>query len=294
MGELVRPLPRLTVVVPTWNRATVLAGCLESLVSQSLSPELFEVVVADDGSTDATGRVVTEFADRAVAIRHVAFPHDGLNSARNHGVRAATGEVIAFVDDDEVAPVTHLEAILAGLDANPDVDGIGGPYREQETPGRSRTCGRCTLGAATIHASRPDGRARALLGGNMAIRTSAFSRVGLFDEELSGRGDESEWFSRARASFLFDPDLFVWHRKDPFTLVELCKIQFTQGRGLARSAKKRGSSRNPRVVRMGRTLGHGVTRRCAHGYLSFARELGSSVEWVRLRVRRDRSAPLHH
>ena len=62
---------------------------------------------------------------------------------------------------------------------------------------------------------------RELLGGNMAIRRSAIDAAGPFDERLRGRGDETEWFARSKASFLYDPALVIRHRRDDTGLLEL-------------------------------------------------------------------------
>jgi len=94
--------PFFTVVIPTYNRAGVLGRALSSVLGQSF-PD-FELIVVDDGSTDNTKEVIFSFADKR--IRYLPLLHNqGVNTARNVGVRAARGEWVAFLDsDDEYMP----------------------------------------------------------------------------------------------------------------------------------------------------------------------------------------------
>lgn len=95
--------PRVTVVVPCLNAADTIGGQLDALARQQL-PEPWEVVVADNGSTDGTAEVVHRWADRLPGLRVVdASQRRGAGHARNRGVEAARGESVAFADaDDEV------------------------------------------------------------------------------------------------------------------------------------------------------------------------------------------------
>ena len=248
---------------------------------------MYEIVIADDGSTDSTPEVAAAYGrkSRQPHVRHVRNCHAGLNATRNAGITGSRGEFILFIDDDELVPSEHLERVVGLLAARDDVEGVGGPARDHGGA-QVRTCSRCSLGAAD-RPSPPGGVVRrALLGGNMTIRRRAFERVGLFDEDLSGRGDESEWFRRADMPFLYDPELFIWHRRDQMTLLELCRGQFRQGRALSVAAVKAGSSRPPRLSKIIRLVGHGVARHCGRGYILAARELGAAYEWLRLRWKR--------
>jgi len=120
----------------------------------------------------------------------------------------------------------------------------------------------------------------------MAIRRSAIESAGLFDEALKGRGEETEWFARAPASFLYDPALVIRHRRDDTSLLELCRRQFREGRGLARAQRARGKYYRPRPVRIVRFVGHFVRRRCGRGAVLAARELGATLGWLLLNLRR--------
>ncbi|GAA2981892.1 bifunctional glycosyltransferase/CDP-glycerol:glycerophosphate glycerophosphotransferase [Streptomyces fulvorobeus] len=107
--------PRLTVVVPLYNVEEYLGACLDSLAGQTM-PDL-EVVMVDDGSTDASGRVAREFAARDPRFRLVTQENAGLGAARNTGVMEADpeGEFLAFVDSDDIVPPGAYERMLAEL-----------------------------------------------------------------------------------------------------------------------------------------------------------------------------------
>ncbi len=105
--------PLVSVVIPTHNRAELLTASLESLARQNLSKDSFEVVVVDDGSTDATETVCRDFTTRLPLRRH-RLEQSGIAAAKNAGALAATGDVLFFFDDDDVAdPNTLLEHVRA-------------------------------------------------------------------------------------------------------------------------------------------------------------------------------------
>jgi glycosyltransferase involved in cell wall biosynthesis len=98
---------KASVVIPTYNSAELLSGCLESLCGQRLSAGMeFEVIVVDDGSTDATGAVAARFEPLLPTLRYVFLPRTADSSratARNAGVALATGEVLILFDGDQLA-----------------------------------------------------------------------------------------------------------------------------------------------------------------------------------------------
>jgi glycosyltransferase involved in cell wall biosynthesis len=110
--------PDVSVVVPTWNRAHLLAASLASLLGQD-GPS-FEVVVVDDGSTDDTVARVEALGDPRVRL--LARPHAGIAASRNAGVAAAAGTFVAFHDSDDEALPGRLRVPVAHLRAHPEVD----------------------------------------------------------------------------------------------------------------------------------------------------------------------------
>ena len=110
--------PRVSVIVPTYNRAHVLGESLASVLAER-DVDL-EVVVVDDGSTDGTAALLAGLGDRRV--RPVVRPHAGIAAARNAGLAAARAPYIAFHDSDDVALPGRLAVPLAFLGAHPEVD----------------------------------------------------------------------------------------------------------------------------------------------------------------------------
>lgn len=110
------PNPRVSVVIPTYNRAQQTLRALESVWSQSLSD--YEVIVVDDGSTDDT---VAELEKLGLRIRLIKQPNGGVSSARNRGIAESTGEFVAFLDSDDEWLPSKLATQIEFLEQQPDV-----------------------------------------------------------------------------------------------------------------------------------------------------------------------------
>jgi len=108
--------PQISVVIPTYNRATIVGKALESVFAQTLAPR--EIIVVNDGSKDNTAEVLAGYGGRIVAITQ---PNAGLSGARNTGIKAATSEWIAFLDDDDEWTPTRLATAVETIGRHPDV-----------------------------------------------------------------------------------------------------------------------------------------------------------------------------
>ncbi|HEY3319528.1 MAG TPA: glycosyltransferase [Planctomycetota bacterium] len=113
-------VPRISVVVPTFNYGRFLPEALASVFRQTLAP--CEVIVVDDGSTDNTPEVIAAYGERVVFLQQ---KNQGPSAARNEGIRRATGEWVAFLDADDVWFPTRLEMQSKCLHENPCVGLIG-------------------------------------------------------------------------------------------------------------------------------------------------------------------------
>ncbi len=117
MSTAVSPrIPRVSVVIPAYNHARFLPEALDSVLAQTFRD--FEVLVVDDGSTDATREVVAAYGNR---IRYVHQPNAGQAAARNRGIRETSGGLLAFLDADDSWFPEKLASQVAYLDTHPEV-----------------------------------------------------------------------------------------------------------------------------------------------------------------------------
>jgi cellulose synthase/poly-beta-1,6-N-acetylglucosamine synthase-like glycosyltransferase len=111
--------PLISVVMPTFNRAPLLAQSLEGLARQTLSPSEYEVVVVNDGSTDGTADVCERFASR-LQLHYASIANSGISAAKNLGLFLSQAPITLFLDDDDVADSTLLRAHLDAHDRHRD------------------------------------------------------------------------------------------------------------------------------------------------------------------------------
>jgi glycosyltransferase involved in cell wall biosynthesis len=111
---------RVSAVIPTYNRAGLVGETVASALAQTRPPA--EVVVVDDGSSDDTEQRLAAFGDR---VRYVRQDNAGVSAARNRGVREATGDLVAFLDADDVWHPRKLERQLAAFAARPELGLVG-------------------------------------------------------------------------------------------------------------------------------------------------------------------------
>src|SRR5262245_26344982 len=97
-----KPSPAVSIVVPTYNRASLLRSSLDSLAAQTFDKALYEVIVVDDGSTDDTRDVCQGFLPKMRMTYH-RIENSGIGAAKNLGVFASCGSVVLFFDDDDFA-----------------------------------------------------------------------------------------------------------------------------------------------------------------------------------------------
>ncbi len=193
--------PLLSVVIATCHRPAVLCRTLESLTPdrQQVSPDVFEVIVADDSHDDATRTVVGE---RFPQARYVKGPERGPASNRNRGAALARGEWVAFIDDD-CQPADGWARALGQQAGDAALDVIEGRIvvpDKYDSPFR-RYVENLTGGN--------------FWSGNLAVRRTVFTRLGGFDEDfLEAGGEDMEFGERIRRSGVratFCPDATVIH-----------------------------------------------------------------------------------
>jgi glycosyltransferase involved in cell wall biosynthesis len=171
--------PLISVIVPAYQAARTLKDALSSVFSQGYTP--LEILVIDDGSTDETAALAARFGPPVVCLRQ---ENAGPAAARNCGLRAARGELIAFLDADDLWPPNKLAVQVARLLEDPELDVVQGRI--------------AYLGfAAPAIALEAEGTVPGVHLGGALFRRRVFTRVGLFDPALR-RGEDQDFFLRAR------------------------------------------------------------------------------------------------
>lgn len=113
-------MPKVSVVIPTYNRAHVLLETLQSVFAQTFQD--FEIWIIDDGSVDNTREVVARFSEGRV--HYVWQKNKGESAARNYGIQASNGELVAFLDSDDLWMPEMLARVVDFLDRHPDINVI--------------------------------------------------------------------------------------------------------------------------------------------------------------------------
>ncbi len=277
------PKPLLSVVVPTRNRADYLEVALRSLTSQRLDGEV-ELLVVDDHSDDRTAEVIADTGARAVPLGGAR----GLNAARNAGVRASSADLVALVDDDVFAPDGYAASLIDGAERHPEADAFGGPIRARFEGPAPRSCGRESAPITTLDLGTNDVEAELVWGTNMALRRSAFERIGPFDEAIADGGDEEDWLRRLRqdgGTVMYIAGAGLDHRRagDDARLRSLARGAYGRGRAMRAYDRRRGTQ--PGVGHELRVLAgcgwHTLRRACPQGIVAGAHSAGRLVEAVR-------------
>jgi glycosyltransferase involved in cell wall biosynthesis len=200
--------PTFSVVIPTWNRAELVGGAIQSVLAQTFAD--FEVIVVDDGSTDRTCAVRGCVADHRVRV--LCRPHQGVGASRNAGVEAAIGKYVAFLDSDDTVSPTWLDAFAARLEDR-DADVAVAGYVKVHPDGRQTTW--------VPDSANRSGEALVprVQAGCIAIRRTLLLDAGGYDPALT-YGENTELsmrlFSRRRAPLIeIVPEPLVRIRAEP-------------------------------------------------------------------------------
>lgn len=212
-------MPKVSVIIPCYNHGRYLGEAVHSVLDQTF-PD-FEVIIVDDGSTDSTPEVARGCADSRVW--YVWQENKGLPGARNTGIRASSGEYVAFLDADDLFLPGKLEAQVCFLDEHPEVGLVVGGWIETDEQGKA-------LRMVEPWHWKPDlGLAECVLGvpvtpGTVLVRRCWLDTVKLFDERLDSNEDQDLYLR-----LVADGCRFVW-------LPELLCRRRVHGRNMSRNA----------------------------------------------------------
>lgn len=174
--------PRVSIIIPAFNAARYLPDAIASIRRQHYAP--LEVIVVDDGSTDDTEQVVSQWPD----VRYIRQENAGVSKARNAGIEAASGDLLAFLDADDLWTPDHLALLLPPLLADVNLRFVWGKSKWV----------RCVDDAAGLRELEVEHESYPLFFVMTGLyRRVAFAEAGLFDETLR-LGEDLAWFAAAR------------------------------------------------------------------------------------------------
>lgn len=178
---------RVSVLISTYNRAHLLPEALGSLLSQTRVPD--EIIIVDDGSTDDTRQVLKQYSS---PVKVIYQENQGLPKGRNTGIRAATGDLIAFLDSDDILTDSSIEVRARFLEQNPAVYAVYGAtymtnmqneilgwFRKPPLPRGNLFVETACRVVFPMH--------------SIMVRHECISRVGLFDDALPVQLDLDYW-----------------------------------------------------------------------------------------------------
>ncbi|WP_461126743.1 glycosyltransferase [Spirosoma aerophilum] len=200
-------LPKMSVVVCSYNGASTIRDTMEGLLKVDY-PD-FEVIVVNDGSTDKTAEIVSEYPFQLISTEN-----RGLSNARNTGIYAATGDIVAFIDDDAY-PDVHWLRYLAFSYLTTSHGGIGGPNLLPANDGPIATCVANAPGGP-VHVLTTDEIAEHIPGCNMSFRRDVLLEIDGLDPIYRSAGDDVDLCWRVQLTgrtIGFHPSAMVWHHR---------------------------------------------------------------------------------
>ncbi len=200
--------PKVSIVMGTYNRAHILRGAIESVLAQSFKE--WELIIADDGSTDTTPALIAEWCKRDSRITYVRSNHNrGVSKNYNSAFRIAQGEYVAMIDDDDAwQDPDKLAKQINFLDNHKDYVGCGGGVIVIDAEGRE-----------LFRYIKPETdiqiREKMLFSNQMASSTTVFrlaaaQQVGWYEEEINQAGDRDFWLKMGLIGKLYNfPEYFA-------------------------------------------------------------------------------------
>jgi len=275
----------ITLILCTYNRANSISTALESVLASILPPDLeWEVVVVDNNSTDHTRAVIEELSSRHPRrLRYLFEPKQGLSNARNAGISAAQGRVVAFTDDDVTVDPKWLQSLTQPL-LDEQCAGTAGRILlgEFRPPSWLAISGPHNLGGSLVQFDLGGQSVlldRAPFGASMAFQKSVFEEFGGFRTDLGRTGrslignEDTEFGMRLLAAglrLLYVPQAIVYHPvlKERLTKRYFRSYWFGLGRALVRQRGERRSFwKVPRVyVKEFRQRLHWMSNEDRHWY----------------------------
>lgn len=214
--------PRFSVIVPVFNGEATIGECLDALMSQDLPRREYEVIVVDDGSTDATASVVAGYD-----VTYISQSNKGPATARNLGVSNAQGDIVVFTDADCVPEANWLREMVSPLVRDSDVSAVKGAYRTRQKQFAARFAQ-----AEFEERFRLLSRRRSIDfvdSYSAAFRKTVFEEVGGFNPRYPKANNEDVELSflvaQRNHKMVFNPDAIVYHTH-PESILKYARVKF--------------------------------------------------------------------
>lgn len=207
-------MAKISVIMPAYNVAAYIGAAIESVIAQTVAD--WELIIVNDGSTDATAAVVEAFAATDPRVRLLHKDNGGISTARNHALRQAGGELLAILDGDDLWEPNYLERQVDLFERHPDIDIVTG--NGWFLGGRQHA-----MPARPWPDRRPQPTLATILGDETSIfilsimRRRVYDTIGGFDETMRSNEDYHFWLRAAVAGFRFlrnDEPLGHYRRRD--------------------------------------------------------------------------------
>lgn len=191
-----KEFPTLSVVVPCFNVEHIIERCIEALLAQDYPKDKISLIIVDDKSTDATGKIIEQYRenDQVKIIKH--FRNRGLSAARNSGIKASKSQIIGFLDSDMVVKKNWAKSMVSELSKKEVVACMGGiTLAESLIPNKlDKFLYNSTRGVLKHGENKPI-RFKWFLLNNTAVKRTVINEIGLFDESITSYGGEDTDFA---------------------------------------------------------------------------------------------------
>jgi glycosyltransferase involved in cell wall biosynthesis len=236
-----RDLPFFSIIIPTYERPSQLATCLQSLARLDYPPEKFEVIVVDDGGVQSLESVIEKFRER-LDVRLFTQKNTGPAGARNFGVEQARGKFLAFTDDDCAPSAGWLRVLSSYFDQTPDRL-IGGRTLNALSLNPYSETSQMIIEVVYAHFNANPNDACFFASNNFALPAERFREMKGFDKSFTTSEDREfcdRWLARGYG-MTYAPEATIYHAHD-LTLSALWRQHFAYGRGALRFHRARSAN----------------------------------------------------
>jgi len=258
-------MPKVSVIIPTYNRKDIVCETIDSVLSQTCKD--YEIIVVDDGSTDDTKSVLARYGDK---ILYIYQENMGLSSARNTGIRNMCGEYIALLDSDDIWFPKKLEKQIQLLEENPDIALVS--CRSEVIDSKGTHAG--SYKPSNYQSLDFNGLlvANHIVVSSVIVRKNILEDVGLFDETLRSYEDVDLWLRiLLKYKIFYSEDVLVKYRISPDALSrDMFKIYQYQIKSLKNMRKMLNDNEKIRAI----------SKRLGLGYYMIYEELKNKRKYI--------------